>query len=1297
MLVFWSICVLVSRAWAEPALDKPPYTATPQELLAAAKALPGDEDLSVLREDYIEQFDAKKRLTVHWHIVAAIRTQHGAESWDSVTARYSPSRQDRPVVRGRVIDPAGKVVEVDLKQATDEPIHKAAGAISEARAFEVPLPKLVVGGVIEEDIVTVDREPTVPSGSALTISIPADHETHVTVSAPVAIGMKRVEHALAGVRGKRLVANGVETWTYAFPRRAELAGETWLPADVYDAPWLGFSAVESWTALARDLRAIAERQLAAGPAALPAKLQKGATLANARAITSWLQHEVQSTGLPIKAGPFLPAPPAETLRAHTADDAALALVLVALLRQADIPADLALVNEAVGPDAEPELAMFGEFDRVLVRARIANADVWIDPINDTVPAGVLGWSLRHRRALVLAASPTALVSISALTASENVVNEVRTFEFPDAGGAHVTEVRRASGFLEGEERQWFRERSRDELTKKLTQMLTQRYAAEKIAKWSTTDPTDLATPFETTYVIDDARRAIFRRESIDAWVFPIAALVEVPSLLRDKGDPRRADFEWLRPHVDEVENRFVIPEGFEMPALADETRSLGAAKLTRTHKVAGQVLTVTYRFETTKPRLTAAELDATRTAILAITDESLHLVFPSTVRALFARGKVRESIAEANRLIQAHPKIGRFHALLAENLVESGLGDAARREARLAVQLEPSSADLHAILGWVLAHDTTGRYHAGDHDPAGARVELERARKLDPKHAGAAAMLGDLLERDATGALHEKGADLAGALVAWRAAFELDDSKTNTEGVMRVLLWTGAGGDLVKFARAQPEGETRNAMLVAGAAISSGVPGALQEAGGLGSESARKAAVTTAAGMLFYTRRYTEMIGLFDAVDALPQGSAQSKVMHGIRRVDKPLDRKAPMGATVEAELDFFAHVPTKGFWDAQTEKEVGDDVRAQLGDVAATLSQAVIADTARSQTAGKVEGDLRGWRVDIDIQGAHGQTYAVQDRGVIKIIGTDTRIAGVGRHVLRLVAGNDLASARRLLDWAIKDSKRAQLALREAWGPNHPTDALATQIAGAILAGDSDTVHALPILERCEGASPAVETECVASVYFIELATAAYKDLDANATARLAAKPNDRLGTMMKISAQARLGNSAEADRLAEAALANAPDDKAYLRLHAETATYARNFAEAVKRTRVLSATEPSALNEEAWLDLLANADVQDGLAKAQQAVQKFPKSAAVFHTLASLEAEVGDVRSAIKHLHDAIRLRRTGATDADWYVIGRIAEQLGYRSDASAAYRRMQPAKSGLPDTYDLAQRRLAVVGAP
>src|SRR5262249_50736986 len=154
-------------------------------------------------------------------------------------------------------------------------------------------------------------------------------------------------------------------------------------------------------------------------------------------------------------------------------------------------------------------------------------------------------------------------------------------------------------------------------------------------------------------------------------------------------------------------------------------------------------------------------------------------------------GKPREAIAEIERLIRLHPTEALHQTQLAHILLLSGMGNAARRAARKAIELEPTNADAHVVLGWTLWHDTLGRDYGFDHDRAGAITELKKARTLDPKHVGAAVELARLLERSPSGLVYQADADLKGAAAAWRDAQKLEASEEHQLGLLRVLFWAG--------------------------------------------------------------------------------------------------------------------------------------------------------------------------------------------------------------------------------------------------------------------------------------------------------------------------------------------------------------------------------------------------------------------------------------------------------------------------------------------------------------------------
>src|SRR5688572_14696868 len=96
----------LARAAGPAALDKPAFTATPAELLDAAKATPaGDWPVVVLRHDEELSVDDRGRFTRRTRMVYVVRTQAGLDDWDAVAWSWSPYFQDRPRVRARVVEP----------------------------------------------------------------------------------------------------------------------------------------------------------------------------------------------------------------------------------------------------------------------------------------------------------------------------------------------------------------------------------------------------------------------------------------------------------------------------------------------------------------------------------------------------------------------------------------------------------------------------------------------------------------------------------------------------------------------------------------------------------------------------------------------------------------------------------------------------------------------------------------------------------------------------------------------------------------------------------------------------------------------------------------------------------------------------------------------------------------------------------------------------------------------------------------------------------------------------------------
>jgi len=1297
------VWVAAGVAWSAVAfgdpLDKPAFTATPAELLAAAKQAPAstaNEDATVLRIDEELRFDEHARMTDRWHMVVVIRTKAGVDRWDSLGYQYRPSYQNVPQSRARVIAPDGTVAEPDPKRLREDPLATTADSTNGT----VPLPRLVVGSVVEQEVVTSDREAMSSAGSSNTVPISGSLSTRVTVVAPASLKVHTFLHGFAALRPTHSTSGGTETWQYAFGTTTMPVVERNVPPDYNDWPRLTATSIPSWAALAKALGARVDAQIAAGPITLAADLPHSPTVASARAILTWLQAHVESDRVTVSEASIVPKSPAETLKAGRADKLAMAVAYTALLRQAGITAAVALIDPGPGTDLATDIPELGDLDHALVRARLDGHDVWIDPTSDALGLLTMPSTDRHRRALVLDAATTALVDTPSIAATDNVLRDVRTYELAESGRARITEVRRFGGLWELGTRTQKRD-DPNQFEKDLGEDAKFRYAIDAVDRMTTTNPTALDIPFEVTSVMT-SRRGFTARKQADVILYPNDLTWALPDAFVKADQPaRKLDYQWSTPHIYEIESRIVVPDGYAMPAIADRTRDLGTIKLTETQRIAGNVLTVMMRLDTGKIRITAAELEATRKALHGLVDENVHLAFPNTAHQAFEKGAWKNAISEANRVIAAHPKDGKHHAALAELLVQMGLGEAGRREARLAVQLDPNDADNHVMLGWALAHDLFGRAYAPGHDHAGARAELEKARKLDPKHVGAAVELGNLLARDERGRIWDRGADPKASVIARRAANEIEPSTAHALDLARALLAAGDYSEAERVMRAETSSDDRDVLLICAVAVRSGTAAAIRAADDIGSTDARKHAITGAGGALMLLRHYDEARALYAEANVFGPNTQQGQSFARLAVVDHPLDIKTPAGAVIEAELTVMRDDKPSGFWDAKTADETSVQVKSVLraANKASWLSREFYGDIARTMATNKVEGDKRAWRIEYASGAKVEVAYAADDRGTIKVIGDSSVPRGLGRHALRLLAKDDVEAATRVLDWAAKDAKRSPL-MDMVWGPNHGTDRDAVALAAAVLTGPSDPDHALPILKKCAAAPPKGDLACLLVVSEINDVRGTEDDTIAHLTTYLSTHPKDPGASRILADTLARAGRGREAEALLPDLVAPFDRDIDEIRFHVALAD--NDVPRAVKileaETKAASGARHS-FNELAWLEVTTNTNLQGALPAATEAV-RLDSNDSTLQTKAVVEAEVGDLRAAMDDDRKAIELRPRNEPDGnDWYVLGRVAELIGQREDAIEAYRKVKPTHPPrqVADSATLAQRRLTALGRP
>jgi tetratricopeptide (TPR) repeat protein len=1311
-----------SVALADP-LDKPTLTADPKELLAAAQPFRGDTPVVVLRDEQFSTIDDQGRVENRYRVVFVVNTQSAIDGWGTLSLGWSPFYQDKPTVRARVVLPSGQVANLDPSLATDAPaVSESPSVFSDSRKLEVPLPRLVIGAVVEEEMIVKDREALLPAGTAQ-FAIAGRQSTPVersllVVQAPASRKVKVLARGFTKAPAPRHVtAKGVETWTYDIGHMAPLgAPESGTPSDVLQSPYVGFATAPSWAAVAKDYARIVDKRIAEGPFALPAGLTGATEQQTIARIVAWLHEHVRYTGIELADAAIVPWPPAEVAKRGFGDCKDKSTLLVALLRAAGIEADLVLLSTGPGWDVDRELPGMGVFDHAIVRARSGGKDVWIDATDDLMPAGQLPATDQDRLVLVASSKTTDLIRTPAASPEDNLVREVRTYHLAEAERAAVQEVTTTGGAFTSEDRAAVRDGKHDDLMKGYGDYSDRTYHGT-FTKYSNTDPSDLATPFVLTLDISQVKRAYTDRDQIDVYLFAADALAKIPSIFSDEDfesdvKSRRLDYAWLRPHVYEIENHLVLPDGFSPPPLiARHEQKLGTMTLTTTRVAGKGEVVVTYRLHTGKARITSAELASTRAAVMQLKNATgEHVGIELTSAALANAGKLVEAAAESRRLIALHPKEALHHEQLAEVYRAAGLGEAARREARAAVAIEPGSASAHSLLGYELSQDTLGRAPWVDVDRKGAIEAYRKALALNPKHAGALSSLAGVLRADDTGfATHDRRA-LAEAVALLRRAKEAYSTTEYDDRIIADLLLAGNGSDAEDFGKDLPQSDTRDMRLVAAAALAHSASDAVATAQSLVPDAKRVQLIYGAAGILMLIRRYDVMRALFTAAQGMALDPTTIDIMNRVGTVD--MTKIDPADPTTPVRLGLAVLGGTKAKVARPWDKELDKTLTAATGVVRRNRAltdwrdfpQDVFDDVMQAYAVMHADGDAKlGWRVEATLNKATFLYYVASDRGKARLLGAPEYPDGVGRYIRELLARKELDLARQWLARLKSDQARSgRLSkLFAALGEPLQLSKDELELAAALLGADDQPGLALPVLQRCAAPSPEAKALCL---HVLANVAAAVNNWSVRENAdRELVTLEPKVGWVNDLAfSLAHEKRGAEAVKLVDEALAKQPDDPDLLMTRI---MLAQNLGEPwsdtsafADRLAASSSVSVGPLNNVAWLRLFRDATP----ARARELgtrIQGMSRNLApnVINTLAAIAAESDQPAQAWKLEHDVITRNGNKVDGADWYVIGRIAETMGLPDDARAAYSRVTKPSVAMqfsPGAYDFVQKRLAAM---
>jgi len=1337
LVLLLSLFAAASLFAAEP-WDAPPFSADPKALVSAAAAVPaaaGADVLMLLDEArYSIQADGSCRYELHY--VYFVGTERGVQGATTAAAAWAPWYEEKPGIQARVVAKDGSVRTLEPQAVVEASAPEQPDIFSDERIARAPLPGVVAGSVVEM-LVTHQTKNVFP-GSGINAefvfggTVPVEH-ARLVIDAPASFEPHVVNKS--SIEPRVVEADGRKQWIFENGRTEAITHrEQCLPSDELAQPYVAFSSGSSWRELARHYSEVVDKQIAAGDVRdVVAAATAGAKDRNeiVARLLAYVERNVHYAGVEVGEGSIVPRAPKGVLSNKYGDCKDKATLLVALLRAAGLPAHVALLNAAFAFDTLAELPGLSRFNHAIVVVGGANP-IWVDPTDEFAKAGELPIPDQGRLALIAAPDTTSLTRTPEAPSTANRNTETRTVYLPQEGKARVIEVTQCSGFHDASMRRTRAERDAKKYEEWLREYAKGYYAATSVEKAETTDPRDLTRPYAITLEVSNSRTGIISGGQGSVAINISDLLSAAPPELRDykepsAGEPERApekkrvhDFVFPVPMVKEWTYHIVPPAGFRARTLPhNETKHYGTTTLTQ--ELATQtdgVVVATFRYDTGKRRITAAEFEQTRVEISrALRSDDVFVGFESIGQSKLSAGDIGGALTEFRHLVTLYPKEAQHHSDIARALLAGGLGEAARDEARRAVTIEPSSAHAHATLAWVLDHDLLGReYHQG-FDLPGAIAEMKKAKELDPNDSEIRGQLAELLTYGDDGYRFGHNARLSEAIDEYLSILaDLGkDGKFAEPPLMLALAHAGRWDEVKRHIDTVEDPEQRKLFRILSAAAADGVPAALHELEAFDAEHRREYAKDVARTLLTM-RRYTEAAAMFTAATEGTSGASDMRPIIEALKKAKPSDYSADqtprglmlrmMTAVLNANVDEIkALLPKDSTPHLKLENFEFNAGVVGLKDMPVTVAIDIIGGSLELQTDGN---DANGYRIRGRLPSAGGADVMVlflqRDGGKYSIVASADAPETITIAVLKLADAGKLDAARTWLNWIREgttirggDDPLSGPAFARLWSKDKATaTADEIRVAAATIHPDVPGAEAILLANRDK-----VPEE---SKKWIDLALlGGYLDDKDFAKAlpigeRMAKAFPDSESAFGAYSAGLLYGgHAAEAEAQTKKRLERSPRDAMGMRVLMEVAAQKHDYTAAAAVTeRVINELTPTVgdYNDAAWIALFTEKNLEKALDYARRASgPESPAASASLHTLAALYAVTGKNVDAREALLKSMDLRYHDMPEAhDWYVLGRMAENYGVRDAAVAAYKRVEEDKpdTGL-STWQLAQARL------
>jgi tetratricopeptide (TPR) repeat protein len=365
-----------------------------------------DAGAIILLNEIIYTIHKNHTMTTKIHRLIKILNERGKD-FGEVKLDYDSSYQTVKVDFARTIKQDGRIVNVGKKSMRDLTPWAGFPLYSNAKVKVISMPEVVAGSIIEYTATIESAEMINQDDFQFTLGL-RSYEPQllqriildVPAEQPLKIHYVRLKDISPLIEHKA----GRRVYTWEIKNIPEIITEPMMPPWADISPFIMVSSFENWEEIGTWFQKLSRDQFQTDDAIrqkiaqlisdAPTKEEK------ARRIFHFVATEIRYVGLEYGVSGYKPHQAVEIFKNKYGDCKDQSTLLVAMLREAGVSAQLALLSTSDNGQVETDIPMI-QFDHCIAVAKLEQGLIWLDPTCDTCSFGEVPADDQKRQALVM--------------------------------------------------------------------------------------------------------------------------------------------------------------------------------------------------------------------------------------------------------------------------------------------------------------------------------------------------------------------------------------------------------------------------------------------------------------------------------------------------------------------------------------------------------------------------------------------------------------------------------------------------------------------------------------------------------------------------------------------------------------------------------------------------------------------------------------------------------------------------------------------------------------------------------